>query len=193
MKNKLQVKDYITMGIIVAVYFFGFNIIVGVLNAMSTKLLFIAQGIASIILAPLYMLFIAKVQKKWAILTFGVIITTIMFVMMGFAWPILFGYIGVVIAEFIARSGNYKSANKNNISYVFFSYWSIGLGLVYYILGDKLLKAANLTQEQIDKFMINLTSQTLIIGVIVMAFLAFVGGLIGKKMLKKHFERAGIV
>ncbi len=193
MERKLQVKDYITIGVIVAIYFIGFNIIGGGLTALSTKLLFISQGIASLILAPLYMLFIAKIQKNWSILIFGFIMTSILFVLFGGAWPMAFGYIGVIIAEFVARSGDYKSATKNIISYVFFAYWSIGVALVYYLLGDKLLKSTGFNSEQIADFMSNITTQTLIVGLLVIAVLSFIGGLIGKKMLKKHFERAGIV
>ncbi|MDO5718587.1 MAG: MptD family putative ECF transporter S component [Tissierellia bacterium] len=193
MKEKMQIKDYITIGLILAIYFIGYNFMVGTLVVMSTKLLFFSQGIASLILAPLYMLFVAKVQKKWAILTFGAVMVTILLVTTGGLWPVIFGYIGVIIAEFISRSGNYKSFIKNNIGYIFFSYWFIGVALLYYFIGEKVLINAGLSDEHIRKFMAYITIPNLIIGIIVIALCAFIGGFIGRAMLKKHFERAGIV
>ncbi|MDO5695863.1 MAG: MptD family putative ECF transporter S component [Eubacteriales bacterium] len=192
MKEKMQVKDYITIGVILAIYYIGFNIIAGALVAMSSKFLFIGQGVTSLVLAPLYMLFVAKVRKKWAILIFGTVIVTITWIAMGGAWPTVFGYFGVILAEIVSQSGNYKSFMKNNIGYIFFSFWSIGLVLVYYFMGDKPLRAAGLTAEQINDWMANITPTNLIIVVIITAVCAFIGGFIGKAMLKKHFERAGI-
>ncbi|MDO5707201.1 MAG: MptD family putative ECF transporter S component [Andreesenia angusta] len=192
MKENMQIKDYITIGVILAIYFIGFNLILGMLVSISPKLLFIGQGIASLILAPLYMLLVAKVQKKWAILIFGATMVTITLVMTGGAWPIAFGYLGIIIAEFISHSGDYKNFIKNNIGYVFFSYWSIGMALMYYFMGKELLSKAGMPSEYIDEFMVNITSQNLIIGIIIIAVLAFIGGFIGKAMLKKHFKRAGI-
>ncbi len=196
MKTKLKIKDYITIGIFVAIYFFCFNLIAGIIASLSPKMIFICQGFASLILAPVYMLFVAKVQRKWAILIFGVIMTSIMMIMTGGAWPMVFGYLGVGIAEFIARSGEFKSAIKNNISYIFFAYWSVGLGFIYYLMGDQveeILKSSNYDSNQIIDFMSNINMQTFAIGIPSIAVLAFIGGLLGRKMLKKHFEKSGIV
>ncbi|MDO5732955.1 MAG: MptD family putative ECF transporter S component [Eubacteriales bacterium] len=192
MKDKMQVKDYITVGVVLAIYFIGFNFIAGALVAISSKFLFVAQGACSLILAPLYMLFIAKVQKKWAILIFGVVMVTLVFIATGGAWPVLFGYVGVIIAEFVSRSGNYRSFLKNNIAYIFFSYWSLGLLLVYYFMGENVLKTAGLTDQQIIDWMQAITIRNLVLGIVIIALCSFVGGLIGRAMLKKHFERAGI-
>ncbi len=195
MKKKMKIKDFITIGLFTAIYFVLFVMINFILGPLSPFLLLFTSGIEALLLGPIYMLFIAKTQKRGTISIFGGLMVTIWLLQTGGLWTVAaFGYPAVIIADLIAGKGKFKSSKLNILSYIFFSFWPLGLYASFWILKDQLLSMAASYGEDYVEGLRAATTPGMFVAIIVASIvLSCVGAYIGKKLLKKHFERAGIV
>lgn len=82
----------------------------------------------------------------------------------------------------------------NMLSFVVFSFMPFGVVGSYWIMKDKMLASAELYGEVYAETINNLVTSNILIAIIVSTIIgAVIGSYIGKALLKKHFERAGIV
>ena len=167
--NKLQTRDFISVGIFSLIY---------------AAVAFIIGGVAQMtpITFPFMPLIIAGI----------LLFITGMFWMMS-AFFVVFG----IIADVICASGSFKSFKKNMIAYCLFALSPMGAYVPMAIM-----------PAQFDAFMSKKGDVSSFAGVIDSiganwwaiplmllgtVLCALIGGYIGKKLLKKHFEKAGIV
>ncbi len=191
--GKLTVKDLITIGIFTAIYFVIFFIsamtgMVPIMAIFYPVLIALLAGIPCI-------LFFTKV-KKFGMVTIMATLSAVLLALMGYGYMgIITGIIFGLISDFILKSGKYKSAIKMVFGYVAFSEWVIGTQLPMFIGGNAYAEAFRETQgdafvDELEK----LISWGMCGVVVVTTFVAaIIGAYIGKAVLKKHFERAGIV
>ncbi len=193
--NKLGAKDFITVGIFTAILF--------VVEFACGMLGFIHPYIVAsyVILIPLVgsipmMLFYTKVGKFGMITIMSVLMAIIMFVT-GMGWlgaPLII--LAGVIADLIARSGQYKSFNKTAISYGVFSMWICANYFPVIITAQSYrqdLLDGGYSAEYCDNLFRAINSKTIAVLLVLCFVFGLVGAYIGKKMVKKHFEKAGIV
>jgi energy-coupling factor transport system substrate-specific component len=193
--KKLQAKDFITIGIFTALLF--------VVEFACGMLGFIHPYIvaAFVVLIPLVgsipmMLFYTKIEKFGMLSIMSVLLAIIMFV-------IGMGYLGApliiasgVIADLIARSGGYKSFKKTIISYGVFCLWICANYFPVVITADsyrKNLIDGGYSVEYCDNLFRAINSKTIAVLLVLCFVFGCVGALIGKAVVKKHFEKAGIV
>ena len=178
--NKLTVPDLISVGVFTALYFvlvtvatFACALLPGVGNIL-------LPAVAALISGSVYMLLAAKLQKFGGITIMGLVMGLFFFVsghfMLSFAANIICG----VAADLVAAAGKYRSKKLLLASYVVFSY------------------IANLTARgkdaaYIDTLFAPINSGSFVVSMLAILICALVGGFFGQKMLKKHFEKAGIV
>ena len=179
--NKLTVPDLISVGVFTALYFvlvtvatFACALLPGVGNIL-------LPAVAALISGSVYMLLAAKLQK------FGGI--TIMGLVMGL-------FICGVAADLVAAAGKYRSKKLLLASYVVFSYGLTGPILPLWFMKSAYI--ANLTARgkdaaYIDTLFAPINSGSFVVSMLAILICALVGGFFGQKMLKKHFEKAGIV
>ena len=119
MKQKLQAKDFITVGVFTAIMFvvcmavsmLGF---IPVFIPLLSVLVPIISGIP-------FMLFATKAQKFGMVTLMGVLMGLIMGFMGHGIWAFVAGPLFGLLSDLVMRSGNYKSAKKDTIaSGVFF-------------------------------------------------------------------------
>lgn len=194
--NKLQVKDLVTIGIFSAIYFV-INLIVMVSGGITPLLWIFMPPILSVLCGVVYMLLVAKVQKTGAVLIMG-LITGLIYVATGqFTLVLLatFG-LGCIIAELIRKLTGYNSFKGNLLGYAFFSLGMVGSPLPIWLFRDSFSEQM-VTQGMPADYVATMNAVTpiwvLVVMVVATFLLAFVGGLIGKALLKKHFEKAGMV
>ncbi len=193
--NKLGVKDFITVGIFTAILF--------VVEFACGMLGFIHPYIVAsyVILIPLVgsipmMLFYTKVEKFGMITIMSVLMAIIMFVT-GMGWlgaPLII--LAGVIADLIARSGQYKSFHNTAISYGVFSMWICANYFPVIIMAQSYrqdLLDGGYSAEYCDNLFRAINSKTIAVLLVLCFVFGLVGAYIGKKMVKKHFEKAGIV
>ena len=123
--KKLTSKDLINIGIFSAVYIIVLVIISGfVLTPMLQMLM---MPVMALCIAPIYLLYIAKVGKFGAILITGLLTSALIGLLVyGNVYCFLVNMIFYVVAEVVAFMGKYKSSKLNNLSYIVSSFAVIG-------------------------------------------------------------------
>lgn len=194
-QKKLQAKDFITIGIFTAILWVVQMVImyIGFLSP------FIVAGYAiliPIVTAIPMMLYYARIEKFGMLTITSVIVAILLFIFgMGFVGaPICI--IAGLIADLVAKSGNYKSRKKTVISYGIFSLWVVASYLPLVLTADSYKQS--LLKGGYDSSFVNtlftlVTPKTYPIIIIICFISGIIGAFIGRAVVKKNFEKAGIV
>ena len=191
---KLSVKDLISVGLFSVIYFICF-MIAGILGYIPIFVV-ILPFVTGILGGIPFVLLAIKQQKFGAVTLLGLIAGLLSF-LMGQTWmSIPFGLVFGLIADFIMKSGDFRSWTKNLLAYSVFTVWTVGTMLPMWIMRDSYFAAYRgngATDEYIDAVM-NLTPNYMLAVIVVLGLVGgFLGACLGKAVLKKHFKKAGIV
>ena len=136
------------------------------------------------------MLFMTKVDKFGMITIYSMIVGLFLWITgMGY-WPFIFGIVFGLIADLIAKSGNYKSAAKTICSYAVFCLVIFGNFIPsFYRMPRLILSTRQSFGEEYINTLSDIMSRTWIAPLLIVACLVCgaIGGLIGKSLLKKTF------
>lgn len=165
--NKLTVPDLISVGVFTALYFVLVTVATFACALLPGVGNILLPAVAALISGSVYMLLAAKLQK-----------------------------FGGVAADLVAAAGKYRSKKLLLASYVVFSYGLTGPILPLWFMKSAYI--ANLTARgkdaaYIDTLFAPINSGSFVVSMLAILICALVGGFFGQKMLKKHFEKAGIV
>lgn len=190
---KLSVKDLINIGLFSVIYFILFTI-AGILGYIPIFVV-VLPLVAGILGGIPFILFIIKEQKFGAVTLMG-LITGLLTFLVGQTWmSILFGLVFALLGDLIMKSGDYKNWIKNVLGYCVFTLWTIGTMLPMWIMRDTFFEGYK-ENGGTDAYINAVMAFTPNYMVLVIVVLAIIGGLfgawIGKAVLKKHFEKAGI-
>lgn len=192
MSNKLTGRDLINVGIYSAIYFVIMMAVA--MLGMIPIFLPLLSVLVPILGGIPFMLFLTKVKKPGMIFIMAMIMGIMMLITGMGPWPLLTCAIAGILAELTVRSGNYKSAGKSVLAYGLFSLWIWGNYLPLFTdYEGYFAQRASYGQAYIDavqKLMPLWMAPVLLIACFVCGIL---GGLLGRALLKKHFEKAGIV
>lgn len=195
--QQLNIPDLVTIGVFTAIYF----VLVAVATFASALLLpgvsnIFLPAIAALISGSVYMLLAAKLQKFGGITIMGLVMGLLFFVsghfVLSFAANILFG----LAADAVAALGKYKSKKLLLASYIVFSYGLTGPILPLWFMKDAYvasLQARGKDAAYIDALFAPINGGTFVVCLAAILVCAVVGGVFGQRMMKKHFEKAGIV
>ena len=196
-KNSIQIKDLISVGVYTALYF--------IMVAISALLVvFIIPGysyvfipvISALLSGTIFMLMVAKVPRFGAITIMGSIMGIFFFIMGRFPGALFICIAIALIADGIAYAVRYKSRKGLLLSYLFFSFSTIGPVVPMFVFPnlyiDQLVEVGR-DASYIESAFSNISQNTFLILMVGIVIAAFIGGLFGQKMMKKHFEKAGIV
>ena len=193
-KKSLTIKDLVTTGIFSAI-FLVFTMIGGIFFEPNPVLTFYMPMGAALLCGPVYLLMIAKVQKRWSVTILGIIMGIIWFVT-GMHWAFSLGYIGMgMIADLVAGAGHYRNKAVNLLSYMLMSLGGVYTYVVFFIdpQGWASTMLENGTEQSyIDTMSASAPSWLLAVIIIGTLAIAAFSGWIGGKLLKKQFEKAGI-
>ena len=193
-KKSLTIKDLVTTGIFSAI-FLVFTMIGGIFFAPNPVLTFYMPMGAALLCGPVYLLMIAKVQKRWSVTILGIIMGIIWFVT-GMHWAFSLGYIGMgIIADLVAGAGDYRNKAVNLLSYMLMSLGGVYTYVVFFIdpQGWASTMLENGTEQSyIDTMSASAPSWLLAVIFIGTLAIAAFSGWIGGKLMKKQFEKAGI-
>jgi hypothetical protein len=196
-KKKLGIKDFVLMGIFSAIMFVLAMVLMFITGVTPAIYLFY-PAIFAFLSGPLFMLIAVKVQKFGAFF----IPSTIMGILLGLMGAqtllitvIVFG----VIAELIAKSGKYQDYKRIAIAYIvlMMGFYAGDIAPIY-VFTDWYIQQATGGVAGADMTYLNsligvAKSWLGVLSVIFCLIAAFLGTVIGKRVLKKHFEKAGLV
>ena len=190
--KKLKVKDLVSIGVFAVIYFalmFGIGMM-----GMIPILFLVYPTVLAIVAGTVVMLFMAKVQKPWALFILGMISPLVMFAAGHTYVVVVLSLIVMIIAELIRKIGNYNSFKYNMISYAIFSTWICSSMMQMLLAKEVYIEHCRMMG---DDYVVALEKLITYPHMALVALGAFLGGIlgayIGKALLKKHFEKAGIV
>ncbi len=194
MNKKLEAKDFITVGIFTALLFVV-EFACGILGFIHPYIVASYVVMIPLVGAIPMMLFYTKIEKFGMITIMSVLLAIIMFVTgMGYLGAPLIIAAGV-IADLVAKSGDYKDFKKIAISYGIFCLW-ICANYFPVIVSAKSYRQDLLdggySVEYCDYLFKAINSKTIAVLLILCLIFGFLGAFLGKAVVKKHFEKAGI-
>ncbi len=193
-KKELSVKDLVTTGIFTALLFV-FTMAGGVFFATNPVLTFYMPAGSVLLCGPIYLLMVAKVQKRWSISIMGVLIGIVWFVT-GMHWAFALGYMLMgIVADFVAGVGKYRNRKINSLSYLLFSLGGTGSYLVFFADPEgwaQTMLGNGTEQDYIDTMQATANTGILIAMIAAVIVTALISAFVGNKMQKKQFERAGV-
>ena len=193
--NKLTVPDLISVGVFTALYFvlvtvatFACALLPGVGNIL-------LPAVAALISGSVYMLLAAKLQKFGGITIMGLVMGLFFFVSGHFVLSFAANIICGVAADLVAAAGKYRS---KSCCWPATSCFPMPDRPDLPLWFMKSAYIANLTARgkdaaYIDTLFAPINSGSFVVSMLAILICALVGGFFGQKMLKKHFEKAGIV
>ena len=191
-KSKLDGRDLINIGIYSAIYFV-ISLVLAFTGLIPIMLMLLSSMYGLVCGIP-FMMFLTKVKKPGMILIMSLIMGVLMFVT-GMTWmPIPFSILTGLIAEAVYRSGKYQSMKAAVLTAGVFPLWACGNYLPLFLQREQYFaERASYGQEYADAVMA-MTPNWIFPILLIMTFgFGILGGLLGKKLLKKHFIKAGIV
>lgn len=193
-KKGLAVKDLVTVGIFSAL-FLVFALVGGIFFAPNPVLTFYMPVGSALLCGPVYLLMLAKVQKRFAVTILGAILCIVWFVT-GMHWAMALGYLVMgIIADLVTGAGHYNSKKINSLSYILLSLGGTGSYLVFFANPDgwaKTMLGNGTEQSYIDTMRQTGSVWIMIIMLVGTVLAAALSAFVGCKMLRKQFEKAGI-
>ncbi len=194
MSNKLQGKDFINIGIFTAIYF----VIIMAAGMLGVIPIFIPM--LSVIVPLLggipMMLYFSKV-KKFGMITIQGLLSGLLMMIGGMGyWCVGTFFVAALICDLILKADGYKSAKKELLAYGIYATSVIGAFIPIILTRDsyhEMLTTEGYGIEYADTLMSYMPDWILPVLFISSFICGIIGGFIGQKMFKKHFERAGIV
>ena len=190
-ENKLKMKDVTTIGIFSALLLV-ITVVVGAITGISMTLYMFSVVITALVSAPFYMLIIAKVHKRGAIIMTCAIVGILWAVMGGIfvlIWMLLLGIIG----EVLVTKTNYQNYTMIIVSYVLYivAYYMGAIAPLYYDVNYTYSHGNS--QEAANTLLSAAHSTAAYVAVPIMIVVSVVGAILAKKMMRKHFEKAGVI
>ena len=188
----MKIKDLVTIGVFTVIYFIVM-FAVGMMG-MVPILFLVYPTVLGIVGGTIVMLFMAKVQKPWALFIFGILTPLIMFFMGHTYVLIVHAIIVMLIAEMIRKMGGYNSFKYNMFAFAIFNTWICGSLMQMLLAKEKYMELSMMMGEEyvraIEKLITYPHMGLVYLGAIIGGI---IGAYIGKALLKKHFIKAGIV
>nr|WP_315051330.1 MptD family putative ECF transporter S component [uncultured Lachnoanaerobaculum sp.] len=191
-EKKLKIKDLVTIGVFAVIYLV-IMFSVGMIGVIPILFL-VYPTILGIVSGTVVMLFMAKVQKPWALLIFGML-TPIFMMVEGHTYIlVLHAFVVILIAELIRRAGNYNSFKYNMFSFAIFNTWICGSLMQMLWAREKYIEMTMMMGNEYVEALERLVTYPHMALVYIGAILGgLIGANIGRILLKKHFIKAGIV
>jgi energy-coupling factor transport system substrate-specific component len=190
--SKLTTKDFIIAGAFAALYVVLLFVVVSATGLIPIVYI-CAPFTLSVVLGTVYMLYAAKIPKRWSLMVLAALVglvTSMGGMWFSLLWALLLG----LTADLIANSGK-RSRKKYILSFMVFACTNMGPFWALVIAKQRFLDVCvgyggQDYADAIDR----LTPWWIIFVFIALALVGgLIGGILGSRILKKHFEKAGIV
>ena len=180
MKQKLNAKDFILIGVLTALMWIICMIISTIMSVAGPVTNVFYPSVVAIPNGIVMMLLLAKVPKK-GVFTICAAIQAILFLLVGAFWFIPIGLvIGGIICDFLVMGRKEITMKSMMAAYALFS-------------AIFAMEKNNIAPEYIEG-MLNITSVPMLVVIVAAGLIGgLLGGFIGQKALKKHFIKAGLV
>ena len=193
----MKTKDIIVTGIYTAFYFvfLCLGTLLSVLLAYSANMKY-APAFIALLAGTVYMLLIAKTKKFGCLILMSAVISLFFFMSGHFALSFLPNLLCGILADVVAKFGKYENNIYNLISYIIFSFGNLGPVIMMWVVRKTYIEhliAIGKDTSYIKEVMISFDFSTVAWLSLTIIVSGLFGGLFGQYMLKKHFNKAGMV
>lgn len=189
--EKMNVRDYITTAIMFVLLFLVFSV-VGTPVGMTVIGNLFVFAVCALLWGTIYLLLYSKVNKKGVVLLFSLILAVLM--LMNFWGISLFIAIGGVLAEIVWRKLDRRKFSTMLLCFTIqIVFWYLGMTLPLIFLKDLYLAAVPAYAELYSAVFELVVGPMFFVGLAATMIGCIIGAYLGKLLLKKHFQKAGIV
>ena len=190
-KNRLNVRDYITAAIKLVLTFIVYVVVGAPVGMTVVGVLFVFAACA-VVWGTIFMLLYTKDNKKGNVLLVGLILAALQ--LMNFWGVSIFIALGAIVSEFIWRKSNRRQFSTMLLCFTTqITFWYLGMTIPLIFLKDLYL-AALPGYEALYSGVFNLViGPMFFVGLLSTIAGCTVGAFLGKRLLKKHFLKAGVV
>ncbi|MDR2360332.1 MAG: MptD family putative ECF transporter S component [Oscillospiraceae bacterium] len=193
MNNKLQVKDFINVGIFTVIYIVIFYacMMLGYVPIFIVLL----PIVCSVVCGIPFMLYLTKVKKFGMVTLTGLICGLLMMVMGSGLMVLAFGVVFGLAGDLILKAGKYNGLKHTILGYGVFSLWLMGFVSRMFLTREVFFESlvSGYGQEYVDTLS-SYTPTWVFPALFAVTFISgVVGAFLGKSVLRKHFAKAGIV
>ena len=189
--EKMNVRDYITAAIMYVLMFLVYAGVGAPIGMTVAGSLFVFAACA-VVWGTIFILLFTKVNKKGVVLLFGLIWAAMQ--LMSFGGVAIVIAIGAVIAELLWDKLDRRKFSTMLLCFtvqVIFLYLGMTLPLIF--MKDMYLAAVSAYADLYSTVFDMLIGPMFFVGLAATVVGCIVGAFLGKLLLKKHFEKAGIV
>lgn len=189
--EKMNVRDYITAAIMYVLMFLVYAGVGAPIGMTVAGSLFVFAACA-VVWGTIFILLFTKVNKKGVVLLFGLIWAAMQ--LMSFWGVAIVIAIGAVIAELLWDKLDRRKFSTMLLCFTFqviFLYLGMTLPLIF--MKDMYLAAVSAYADLYSTVFDMLIGPMFFVGLAATVVGCIVGAFLGKLLLKKHFEKAGIV
>lgn len=194
--SRLETRDFISVGIFSLIYAASAFVIGGIVQM--TPITFpLMPPVVALFNGTIFMLYVAKIPKRWALTILGIIGGILLFITGMFWMMSLFFVVFGFLADIICASAQFKSFRRNLMAYCVMALSPMGAYIPMAVMPsqfDEFLKNKGdfaAFSDVIHSIAANCWAIPLMILATILC--AVIGGFIGRKLLRKHFEKAGCV
>lgn len=194
--EKLDTRDFITIGIFAAISLVIFFVIGGA--AGMTLIGTVANIPITVFFTSIaYMLLVSKVRKRGTFLIMGTI-SALPGLMAANVIGVIASVVGWLMAEIVVSANHYKNKKVLIFAYVLgCTLHSAGYTLPMYLSNAQYLidrqEIFHLTDEALAVYLKMFTCPMFFIMVALTVVTSFLGAVLSTRILKKHFEKAGLL
>ena len=190
--NKLQAKDLINVGVFTAIYFIVF--FAGMMLGYIPIFIPLLGLVCPILCGIPFMLYLTKVKKFGMVSLTGIILGLLNLVMGSGVSVFIAGVVFGIASDLVLKAGKYQSWKCTLLSNGVFSLWFMGYVSPMFLPRTEFIASlvSSYGQEYVDTLM-SYTPDWMFPVLFAVTFIGGIfGALLGKAVLKKHFEKAGI-
>lgn len=190
--NKLQAKDLINVGIFTTIYFVLF--FAGMMLGYIPIFIPLLGLVCPILCGIPFMLYLTKVKKFGMVSLTGIVLGLLNLIMGSGVLVLIAGVAFGVLSDLVLRTSKYQSWKCTFIGNGIFSLWIMGYVSRMFLTRDAFFSSlvSSYGQEYVDTLMSYTPGWMFPVLFIVTFIGGILGALLGKAVLKKHFEKAGI-
>ncbi|GAA3052030.1 MptD family putative ECF transporter S component [Streptomyces roseofulvus] len=192
---RMSPRDLINIGIFGALYlvtigvFTLFEFLGPVMTLLTSAVSIVAAGVP-------FMLFLTRVRHAGMVTVLAVIVNGFMLLIGSPPIGLVIGVVAAVIAEALLYAGRYRSRKMSVLAYAVFSTWFAGLFMPMLYAREEFLSSPYMESmgEEYTRQLDDLLSPAVLIAFDVSTLVfGVIGGLLGVRLLDKHFRKAGLV
>lgn len=196
--NKWNVKDVITT-VLMSVLLIVIQLIVNMICMANDFIsMVLSVGFTMLLCAPVYFLMVSRVRKRFVSLAYMTLVGLV-FLLMG-NWYLLpyFMVVGLICEGILWKQGSYMNPKRLTVTWTLTSLLYNGLNLLpVWFFWDTYYSFAistGMEQSYIDSYVKYFTAPGWVAFILIFTMVCgLVGSLIGQRLIKKHFKKAGVL